>query len=158
MRNGCKGIEDRIWGKKDMEYKDTDALQQELMSANNLDRFLSENDESFRSESAQDILKRLFDARNITKAALAKQSGMSEVYLHQVFSGRRNPSRNRMLCLCFGLGATLEETQNLLVHCRLAPLYARDKRDAIIIFGLTHDMTLFQTNDTLFNEQEETLC
>ncbi|MBQ7465335.1 MAG: helix-turn-helix transcriptional regulator [Oscillospiraceae bacterium] len=141
-----------------MESKNTDALQQELMQANNLDRFLTENDSSFRSESAPEMLKRLFEKRNITKAALAKQSGMSEVYLHQVFSGRRNPSRNRLLCLCFGLQATFEETQNLLLQCRLAPLYPRDKRDAIIIFCLSHDMTLFQTNDKLFAEREETLC
>lgn len=141
-----------------MESKNTDALQQELMQANNLDRFLTENDSSFRSESAPDMLKRLFEKRNITKAALAKQSGMSEVYLHQVFSGRRNPSRNRLLCLCLGLHATFEETQNLLLQCRLTPLYPRDKRDAIIIFGLSHDMSLFQINDKLFAEQEETLC
>ena len=141
-----------------MESKNTDALQQELMQANNLDRFLTENDSSFRSESAPEMLKRLFEKRDITKAALAKQSGMSEVYLHQVFSGRRNPSRNRLLCLCLGLQATFEETQNLLLRCRLAPLYPRDKRDAIIIFGLSHDMSLFQINDKLFAEQEETLC
>lgn len=141
-----------------MESKNTDALQRELMQANNLDRFLAENDSSFRSESAPEMLKRLFEKRNITKAALAKQSGMSEVYLHQVFSGRRNPSRNRLLCLCLGLHATFEETQNLLLRCRLAPLYPRDKRDAIIIFGLSHDMSLFQINDKLFAEQEETLC
>lgn len=141
-----------------MESKNTDALQQELMQANNLDRFLTENGSSFRSESAPEMLKRLFEKRKITKAALAKQSGMSEVYLHQVFSGRRNPSRNRLLCLCLGLQATFEETQNLLLRCRLAPLYPRDKRDAIIIFGMSHDMSLFQINDKLFAEQEETLC
>jgi len=140
-----------------MEQKNTDALQQELMNTSNLDRFLRENHDNFTNESVQDILKRLFDKKDISKASLAKQSGMSEVYLHQVFSGRRNPSRSRLLCLCFGLSATLEETQNLLQQCCLAPLYPRDKRDAIIIFGLLHDMTLFQINDKLFSENQETL-
>ena len=32
---------------------------------------------------------------------------MSEVYLHQVFSGRRSPSRDRLLCLCLGLAVSL---------------------------------------------------
>ena len=32
---------------------------------------------------------------------------MSEIYLHQIFAGRRTPSRNRLLCLCYGLGATV---------------------------------------------------
>ncbi len=39
---------------------------------------------------------------------------MSEIYLHQIFAGRRNPSRNRLLCLCYGLEATVDETQELL--------------------------------------------
>ena len=89
---------------------------------------------------------------------LAKQSGISEVYLHQVFSGRRTPSRNRLLCLCFGLGASVDEAQDLLRHARLAPLYSRDRRDAIVIFGLSHNMTLGDINDKLYAEDADTLC
>ena len=47
---------------------------------------------------------------------------MSEIYLHQIFAGRRTPSRNRLLCLCYGLGATIEETQELLRLCGIAEL------------------------------------
>ena len=82
---------------------------------------------------------------------------MSEVYLHQVFAGRRNPSRSRVLCICFGLNATLDETQELLKQCSLAQLYPREKRDAIVIYGLLHGMSLFEVNDKLFEEDEETL-
>ena len=82
---------------------------------------------------------------------------MSEVYLHQVFSGRRNPSRSRLICLCFCLSATLEETQELLKHCGLAQLYPRIRRDAIIIYGLVNGVSLFEVNDKLFSEEEETL-
>ena len=94
--------------------KDTNNLRQELMEAPSLDQFLSENQDSFNRDSICELLNRLFQKRRISKATLAKQSGMSEVYLHQVFSGRRNPSRSRLLCLCFGLNASLEETQELL--------------------------------------------
>ena len=82
--------------------KDTNNLRQELMEAPSLDQFLSENQDSFNRDSIYELLNRLFQKRRISKATLAKQSGMSEVYLHQVFSGRRNPSRSRLLCLCFG--------------------------------------------------------
>lgn len=137
--------------------KDTDSLQQELMNAPNLDQFLSENRDNFNGGSIQKLLNVLFQKRNISKAALAKRSGMSEVYLHQVFAGRRNPSRNRLICLCFGLAATLEETQELLKQCSLAQLYPKNKRDAIIIYGLVNDVSLFDVNDKLFSEGEETL-
>lgn len=141
-----------------MNEKNTDTLQQELMSTNNLDRFLTENDASFRDVPLQEAIQRIFDEKGMSKAQLAKQSGISEVYLHQLFSGRRSPSRSRLLCLCFGLGATVDEAQSLLQQARHAPLYSRDRRDAIIIFALSHHMTLFEVNDKLFTENLDTLC
>lgn len=140
-----------------MNEKNTDTLQQELMSTNNLDRFLTENDASFRDVPLQEAIH-IFDEKGMSKAQLAKQSGISEVYLHQLFSGRRFPSRSRLLCLCFGLGATVDEAQSLLQQARHAPLYSRDRRDAIIIFALSHHMTLFEVNDKLFTENLDTLC
>lgn len=137
--------------------KNTNNLRQELMSSANLDQFLSENRENFNSGSVCDLLNRLFQKRTLSKAALAKQSGMSEVYLHQVFAGRRTPSRSRLLCLCFGLSATLEETQELLKQCGLAQLYPKSRRDAIILYGIANGMSLFSVNDKLFAENEETL-
>ena len=137
--------------------KDTNDLRQELMDAADLDRFLSANHESFHSGNAGELLQRLFRKRKLSKAALAKQSGMSEVYLHQVFAGRRNPSRSRLLCLCFGLNATLEETQELLKQCGHAQLYPKNRRDAIIQYGLANGMDLLAVNDKLFAENEETL-
>ncbi len=141
-----------------MNEKNTDTLQQELMSTNNLDRFLTENGASFRDVPLQEAIQRIFDEKGMSKAQLAKQSGISEVYLHQLFSGRRFPSRSRLLCLCFGLGATVDEAQSLLQQARHAPLYSRDRRDAIIIFALSHHMTLFEVNDKLFTENLDTLC
>ena len=141
-----------------MNEKNTDTLQQELMSTNNLDRFLTENDASFRDVPLQEAIQRIFDEKGMSKAQLAKQSGISEVYLHQLLSGRRFPSRSRLLCLCFGLGATVDEAQSLLQQARHAPLYSRDRRDAIIIFALSHHMTLFEVNDKLFTENLDTLC
>lgn len=141
-----------------MNEKNTDTLQQELMSTNNLDHFLTENDASFRDVPLQEAIQRIFDEKGMSKAQLAKQSGISEVYLHQLFSGRRFPSRSRLLCLCFGLGATVDEAQSLLQQARHAPLYSRDRRDAIIIFALSHHMTLFEANDKLFTENLDTLC
>ena len=117
-----------------MKKKNTDNLQQEMMNAPDLNQFLS-----------------------ISKAALAKQAGMSEIYLHQIFAGRRKPSRNRLLCLCFGLEASVEETQELLKLCGMAQLYPKLKRDAIIYYGLLHGLKLFEINDKLFDEDEEIL-
>ena len=140
-----------------MKKKNTDGLQQELMDSPDLTLFLSQNQEQFVNKSVSELLNHLFEEKNISKAALAKKAGMSEIYLHQIFAGRRNPSRNRLLCLCYGLEASVEETQELLKLCGMAQLYPKLKRDAIIYYGLLHKLSLFEINDKLLDENEETL-
>lgn len=137
--------------------KDTDALQQELMGALSLDQFLSENQDQFLSEQVARDLLDLCREKHRSKAALAKRSCLSEVYLHQVFSGRRKPSRNRLICLCFGLQASLEETQTLLKRAGYAQLYPRGQRDAVIQHGMVHGVPLVELNQTLFDRSMETL-
>lgn len=140
-----------------MEKKNTDNLQQELMDSPNLTQFLTQNQDYFVNANLSELLNQLFESKNISKATLAKQSGMSEIYLYQIFAGRRNPSRNRLICLCYGLEATVEETQQLLRLCNMAQLYPKLKRDAIIYYGLQHQLGLYEINDRLFDEDEETL-
>ena len=137
---------------------ETDDLRQALMDAPNLQAFLSDHKDSFSHESVRELLGRLLAKKRMSKATLARRAGMSEIYLHQIFAGRRNPSRNRLICLCVGLSASLEETQFLLKQCGWAQLYAKSRRDAIILYGLAHGQTLPAINDALFTEDEETLC
>ncbi|HJB14070.1 MAG TPA: helix-turn-helix domain-containing protein [Candidatus Oscillibacter excrementigallinarum] len=141
-----------------MWEKPTDDLGEELMSADSIDTYLHDNEKYFFDQNITETLAQLYERKAVSKATLARQSGMSEVYLHQVFSGRRNPSRDRLLCLCIGLDATLEETQRLLKLSAYAQLYPRSRRDAIIAYGILHHMELHTVNDKLFAENERTLC
>lgn len=141
-----------------MVKKDTTKLQKALSSSADLTAFLKENEKSFLSETVTDVLNRILLEKKIPKTTLAKEADMSEIYLHQIFAGRRNPSRSRLLCLCYGFHLSLDETQKLLKECGHAPLYAKNRRDAIIIYGLIHKNSIFEVNDQLFDENEETLC
>lgn len=141
-----------------MKHKNTNELQKELTSAPDLSIFLSENQENFNNSNFSELLNELFLKSGLTKATLSKRAGTSEVYLYQIFSGGRTPSRDRTLCLCFGLSATLEETQELLKNSGFAQLYVKDRRDAIIIYGLANGLTLTEVNERLFTEDEATLC
>ena len=141
-----------------LKTKNTNDLRQELAQATDLDYFLEANEQTFQLEPIPDLLNRLVAEKNIQKANLARNSGMSEVYLHQVFSGRRNPSRSRIISLCFGLGLNLEESQELLRRSGYAELYPHNRRDAILIYGLIHEMNFFEINDRLFEKGEETVC
>ena len=97
-----------------MLERNTDDLKQELMSAPDLTQFIKENERYFIEKDMAGYLQEIFQQKNISKSSLAKRANISEVYLHQVFAGQRNLSRNKLLCVCIGLSATLDETQNLL--------------------------------------------
>ena len=140
-----------------MRQKSTNDLNQELMAQPNLDKYITENETHFTDVDISAFLLELYERCRLSKAELARQAGMSEVYLHQVFSGRRKPSRDRLLCLCIGMGAGLENVQQLLKRVGYAPLYPKLKRDAIIGHGILHRTPLTEINDKLFSENEKTL-
>ena len=140
-----------------MREKSTDDLKQELMEQASLDQYITENEAYFVETDLIEVLTRLYEHCGLSKAELARRAEMSEVYLHQVFSGRRKPSRDRLLCLCAGLEAGLEDIQRLLKQAGYAPLYPKLKRDAIIIHGILSHTPLNEMNDKLFSENERTL-
>ena len=140
-----------------MSDKTTSDLRQELMEDNSIDTYLQGNAALFVNQDVVVLLTELYEQKHLTKAALARQAGMSEVYLHQVFAWRRNPSRDRLLCLCIGLEATVEETQQLLRQAGYAQLYPRVRRDAIILHAIAHGIALPLVNDKLYEENEKTL-
>ena len=140
-----------------MKSKSTNELNEELMQESNIDAYINDNRQFFSDQSIAELLTELYEKKSISKAALARKAGISEVYLHQVFAGRRNPSRDRLLCICVGLGVTLEESQRLLTQASYAQLYPKIKRDAIISHGIVHHTELNEINDKLFAEGEKTL-
>ena len=106
-----------------MDRKNTDDLSQELMSEADIDSYIKENQSYFTDRNVAELLTELYDHQRISKAELARRSGVSEVYLHQLFSGRRKPSRDKLLCLCVGMELTVDETQRLLKEAAYAQLY-----------------------------------
>ena len=132
-----------------MEKAAADALVRELKETKDLSDCLRRNREKFFHQTVAQGLTDLFLTRTISKAELARRSDVSLVYLHQVFGGRRTPSRDRLLGLCLGLHATLEETQHLLQLAVYAPLCPLHRRDAIFIYGIFHHMTLADVRETL---------
>ena len=110
-------------GDPQVDRKNTDDLSQELMSEADIDSYIKENQSYFTDRNVAELLTELYDHQRISKAELARRSGVSEVYLHQLFSGRRKPSRDKLLCLCVGMELTVDETQRLLKEAAYAQLY-----------------------------------
>lgn len=64
------------------------------------------------------------------------RTGIDHTYAYQIFDGRHKPSRDKFLCLSFGMGLTVDEVQLLLKNANMQPLYPRVERDVYILESL----------------------
>ncbi|RHO55687.1 XRE family transcriptional regulator [Ruminococcaceae bacterium AM07-15] len=140
-----------------MKGKTTGELLEELMEPGSFSSYLSRNREQMLHPNVGRELDKLCRGQKLSKAAVARRSGVSEVYLHQVLAGKRSPSRDRLLCLCIGLSAGVEEIQKLLRQAGFAQLDPRITRDALILYGLSRGQSLPQINGALLVQGEKAL-
>lgn len=134
----------------------TENLLTELKNASDLQSFFDAHEKEFLNESPITYLNDLIFIKNTTVSAIVKNSGVGE-YLYKVFSGKRNPSRDILIAIAFGMKLSLDEAQLLLRISKFAILDSRDRRDSVIIYALTHNITVFQTDDILSDKNLATI-
>lgn len=69
---------------------------------------------------------------------------------------REKPGRDRIFALCLAAGLSLDETQRCMKLAGHAPLYVKNRRDAILMFSINTRMNVMQTEE-LLDEYEESL-
>ena len=129
--------------------KNTDKLMNELKDAKSIGDYLQDNAAEMRRLSLTDYLYKILAEKDMKRKTVVKNSGLDPSYVYHIFNGDKNPSRNKMLAIAFGLKATVDETQNMLRQSKQALLYPRDKWDAIIISALRQGLTVVETNELL---------
>lgn len=85
----------------------------------------------------------------MSKAEVIHQSDIPRTYAYQLYQGTRRPSRDKVLILAIVLGCTIEECDRLLTLAAHQHLYAKDPRDALILFSIHHHDTLEQVEERL---------
>lgn len=134
-----------------MELKTTDELNHEIKAATDIEDYLEKNKESMLTGSLSEHLNMLLTQKSINKADVVRGSLLDRAYLYQIFSGEKTPSRDKLIAIAFGLYLSDNETQKMLKLSGNRELYARDERDALILFALQRKMTIFETNELLFS-------
>lgn len=140
-----------------MKEKDTKFLQEALRKSGSLDKFEEENDSELCAQSVADYLNELLIKYDGKKPEIAKRANLDEGYMYQIFNGRRNAKRDKLLQLAFGFPLTLEETQRLLRLGGHGELYVRRKRDAYMMFALEKGYDVQQINELLYEKGIETI-
>ena len=135
--------------------KSTTELLRDLKKTKQIDSFLDRNGEDLQNTRFAEEFRTVCYNQKLKKAELARRCCVSEVYFHQILSGNRTPSRNRLLCMCLGMELGAETTTQLLRACGYSELYPRDHRDAIILHGILHHTSVQEVNENLFENREE---
>ncbi|MBQ7971699.1 MAG: hypothetical protein IJ294_05065 [Clostridia bacterium] len=140
-----------------MVKKKTNDLMKNLSSDQNLDRYLKENEGELISEEISTYLNQLVAARGLKKTQILKDAEMNEIYGYQIFAGSRKPSRDKLICLCVGMGLSLEELNQALKYAGELPLYPRSARDSVLIAGILRGDRVMKLNQALYDYGFETL-
>lgn len=138
-----------------MQKKPTDELMKQLTQNADLEKYIKENEESFINMPLSDILNRIVKEKKIVKSKALKRAEINEIYGYQIFSGKRIPSRDKLIALCIGMELDLEETQSVLKCSGFAQLYPKSKRDSIIISGIEKGQSVFEINGLLYEYKED---
>lgn len=133
-----------------IKEKSTDEMWNEIKSADDYESFAANNSETFTSADISDCLNNLLAEKNIPLKEAVKRSGLDRTYAYHIFSGKKIPSRDKLIAIAFGLNLSLDETQTLLKRTRNRPLYPKDERDSVIIYALLNGQRLDITNEKLY--------
>ncbi len=134
----------------------TDELLQELLCAPSPEAFAKEND--LKAYSLPEYLQKILDDHHLKRIDVIHAAHLNETFGYQIFTGARKASRNKLLQLAFAMKMNLQECNRLLQAGGVNGLYCKNKRDAIIIFCLTHGASLTETDEELYRFGEDTIC
>lgn len=135
-----------------MKEKKTGELEHILNRAyeeKELHSYLSNPENLSAYDGFPDYFHSLLEEKNISRVDIVKNSGVDRTYVYQILSGKRQAGRDRILALCLAAGLTLEETQRCLKLAGHAPLYVKNRRDAILIFAINTRLNVMQTEELL---------
>ena len=137
--------------------KKTEELMNELKSVTKLGNFTKNNKEVFMEKPLTTYLEFLLEKYNVKKSEVIKRSSLASVYGYQIFDGRREPKRDKVIQLAFGFGLTLKETQTLLKCAGHSELYPKVKRDVIFVYAINNRLSKDEVEHLLFHMGEKGL-
>ena len=126
----------------------TDELLEELRESPDPVKFANRNKITHRS--LPDYLQQLLDEKGLKRPKVIAEAGLNATYGYDIFTGKKRPSREKVLPLAFAMNCTLQEANRMLQAAGVNELYVKDRRDAIIIFCIDHGYTLMKANEELF--------
>lgn len=134
----------------------TEEVLQELLDAPSLDAFVDGRE--FPAETLAGFLGHMLEKKHLKRSRVVRMADLNETFGYQIFTGARNPSRDKVLQIAFAMALTLRETNRALRAAGTSSPNPKCRRDAIIIFCIGQGCSLQKVNEELYRLGEETVC
>ena len=95
------------------------------------------------------MIRSLCEERGLVPEQVILRAEIDRTYGHQLFSGVRRPSRDKVIQLALGMELGVEDTQKLLRAAGKSELYPRLKREAVILYCLRKGASVLDTQELL---------
>lgn len=128
--------------------KTTHSLEKILLDVNcreSLSQYLDQVEEANRPLSFVDYFFSLEKVRALSSAQLQQLSDIDRTYFYHIKDGSKKPGRNKVLRLCLAAQLDDDETHKALEAAKLADLYVKDKRDAVVLYALRKHLSVMDT-------------
>ena len=129
----------------------TDELLKLLFKERSLEQFLQRNESAYLTLNFSEYLSSWCKAHETVPEQLIRRANLDKSFGHQLFKGKRKPSRDTVIQLAFAMELDVAETQEMLKVARKSLLYPRIKRDTVIIYCLHNHIPLIDTEIILSN-------
>lgn len=135
---------------------ETEELLKRLNNSRDLESLSNylDNIEDVVPHSISDYLKIILKDKKMTPSDVIKRSRIERTYCYQILNGRKKPGRDKLIAIALALSLDLNETQRLLETAKESVLYAKSKRDSVLIYALNNKMSVLDTN-FLLNQYKE---
>ena len=124
-------------------------LMKRLCRRRHLVAFLAEKENNMQAAGFDQMIRSLCEERGLVPEQVILRAEIDRTYGHQLFSGVRRPSRDKVIQLALGMELGVEETQKLLRAAGKSELYPRLKREAVILYCLRKGASVLDTQELL---------
>lgn len=110
-----------------------------------LDRYLEEIRDKYPGDLSS-YIKAILAEKGMSTADLQKKSCIDRTYIYQIMDGSKHPGRDKIIAIAIACEMTLPECQRALEIAREGILYAKSRRDSLIIYSINKKMSIMELN------------
>ena len=139
-----------------MKYIKTEELLEQLKLKDiSYEQYLAENEDSFICEDLTAFWSEMTKKSGMSKVDIINKADIGYTYFYSVIGGRNYPSRDTIIKIFIAMSLPLEDCQDALRLYNWAQLSPRVKRDSMVIFALTHKLSLYKLEELLEEHGEK---